>query len=66
MTARWRYLDAAGLEAGRSDEFTDREAADAWLTERWAELAEAGVDAVELVEEGNATFRMSLRPSEDG
>jgi hypothetical protein len=66
MTARWRYLDAAGMEAGRSDEFTDREAAEAWLTERWAELVEAGVDAVELVDGDNAAFRMSLRPAEDG
>lgn len=65
MTVRWHYLEASGVEAGWSEEFAVREDAEAWLTERWAELADSGVDAVELVDDGRGVFRMSLRPAAD-
>ena len=59
----WRFLDAAGAELGASEAFEDRDGADRWLGESWAELLERGVEEVELVpaEGGEALFRMSLR-----
>jgi hypothetical protein len=65
MTVRWRYLGASAAEAGWSGEFAAREDAETWLSERWAELADEGVEAVELVDDGREVFRMSLRPAAD-
>jgi hypothetical protein len=65
MTVRWRYLDASANETGWSEEFAAQGDAEAWLSERWAELADSGVDAVELVDDGREVFRMSLRPAAD-
>jgi hypothetical protein len=61
VTCFWLLLDAAGGAAGRSGEFADREGAEAWLSERWADLLDAGVEAVELREEADVRYRMSLR-----
>jgi hypothetical protein len=58
---RWRYLDASGAPSGSSDEFGDRESAEAWLGETWAELLDEGVEAVELVEGDRVRYRMGLR-----
>jgi hypothetical protein len=57
----WTLLDAAGGDAGRSGEFADREAAEAWLGEQWADLLESGVEEVGLSEDGVEVYRMSLR-----
>lgn len=40
----------------------DRGAAEAWLTDRWAELSLSGVSAVELLDTatGEVVYRMSL------
>jgi hypothetical protein len=58
VTARWRYLGADGSEAGSSEPFADREAAEAWLAEAWEELA--GVADVVLEVDGEETYRMSM------
>ena len=54
-------IDAAGGDAGRSEEFADRGAAEAWLGEHWADLLESGVEEVGLSEDGLEVYRMSLR-----
>ena len=54
-------FDAAGGEAGRSEEFDDQEAAEAWLSERWPDLRSSGVEAVALHADGDERYRMSLR-----
>ena len=59
----WRYLDASGGEAGTSERFADREAAEAWMGEPWAELLDRGIEHVVLVDEaaGKTIYRMGLR-----
>ena len=59
----WRYLDTSGADAGGSDPFDDREAAEAWMGEAWAELLERGIEQVVLVDSaaGKTLYRMGLR-----
>ena len=57
----WRYLDASGAETGTSDPFEDREAAEAWLGESWADLLEGGVEQVALTDGERTLYRMGLR-----
>jgi hypothetical protein len=63
LTFAWRYLGPAGEDRGRSDPFPDREAAEAWMGDSWAELLENGVEEVALEVEGSEAYRMGLRPS---
>ncbi len=60
MAFFWLLLDAAGGPAGESGEFADRAAAEAWLSERWADLRDSGVDAVVLRDGDAEVYRMSL------
>ncbi|MDQ4005345.1 MAG: hypothetical protein M3135_03465 [Actinomycetota bacterium] len=57
----WRYLDAAGAETGTSVTFEDRESAEAWLGETWAELLDQGVEQVALTDGERTLYRMGLR-----
>jgi hypothetical protein len=59
----WRYLSGDDREVGSSERFADRNSAEAWLGEAWADLAGEGVEQVELVDEGRGVrvYRMSLR-----
>jgi hypothetical protein len=59
----WRYLDAEGREAGVSEPFRDREAAEAWMGEAWSDLLARGVEEVVLVdrERDRTVYRMGLR-----
>jgi len=57
----WLLLDSAGGPTGRSDELADRDAAEAWLSERWADLLDSGVETVALTDGGSEVYRMSLR-----
>lgn len=59
----WRYLDAEGEETGRSEPFDDREAAEAWMGEAWADLLARGVEEVALVDldRDRTLYRMGLR-----
>ena len=57
----WRYLDASATEVGTSDPFDDREGAEAWLGESWAELLERGIEEVALTDGERTLYRMGLR-----
>ncbi|MGH2675213.1 MAG: hypothetical protein ACRDH1_07365 [Actinomycetota bacterium] len=59
----WGYLDADGAEAGESEPFDEREAAESWLGEAWADLLARGVEEVVLVDRdrGRTLYRMGLR-----
>jgi hypothetical protein len=60
---RWRYLDAnGGTVDGPDEEFADQQEAEAWFTDTWPELREAGVDAVDLLDDdgGRVYGPMSL------
>jgi hypothetical protein len=58
----WRYLDDAGSEVGMSHGFADREDAEGWIGETWADLHERGVEDVELIDQdrGRRLYRMGL------
>jgi hypothetical protein len=59
----WRYLDDQGERTGESEAFEDREAAETWLGEVWADLLTRGVEEVVLLERDRdrAVYRMGLR-----
>jgi hypothetical protein len=57
----WLLLDAAGGERARSEPFGDREAAEEWLSGRWADLLRSGVETVVLHDDADEVYRMSLR-----
>ena len=59
----WRYLDAAGDEAGASRTFDDRAEAESWMGEAWADLLSRGVEEVVLMDRdrGRTLYRMGLR-----
>jgi hypothetical protein len=60
MTWKWRFEDSSGKEvsAGDSDgqEFPAQGDAESWLGEVWRDLADAGVDAVVLYEDGREVY----------
>lgn len=58
----WTYLDDVGNEVGRSEPFDDPEAAESWMGVAWADLAERGVEQVELVDRirDRRVYRMGL------
>jgi hypothetical protein len=67
----WRYLDDSGAEVppadvsggGDGSGFLTQSDAESWLGERWRALAEAGVGAVVLLEDGREVYGpMSLQP----
>jgi hypothetical protein len=73
MAWTWRYLDQSGTVippakvsgGGDGSGFPTQSEAESWLGERWRELADAGVDAVTLLEDGRDVYGpMSLHPSD--
>lgn len=73
MAWRWRFLSPDGGQvpglddgSGRPDAgFPTQSDAESWLGEHWRELAEAGVDAVVLLQDGREVYGpMSLNPPE--
>lgn len=64
MAYRWHYEDASGVAVdGPGDTFDDRDEAETWLGERWADLLDAGVDQVTLLDgEERVLGPMSLHP----
>lgn len=58
----WRYVDGKGEEAGASERFPDRQRAEAWMGEAWADLLDRGIEEVILVDEERERdiFRMGL------
>lgn len=61
----WTYLDGTGNEIGRSDRFEDTEAAEDWIGLAWRDLAEQGIEQVELVDRARdrRVYRMGLEPA---
>ena len=68
MAWTWRYhgADGAPVEVGEppAETFTSRGDAESWLGENWSELAEEGVGAVTLLEEGREVYKMPLSGDE--
>lgn len=67
----WRYLNTKGKVippgeisgGGDGSGFPSQSEAESWLGERWRALADAGVDAVTLLEDGREVYGpMSLHP----
>jgi hypothetical protein len=58
----WTYLDDGGNEIGRSVRFDDPEAAEDWIGTAWRDLAEQGIQHVELVDRSRErrVYRMGL------
>jgi hypothetical protein len=63
LTFTWRYIGSDGEDRGTSDQFPDRESAEAWIGDSWSDLLERGVEEVALEEDGSVAYRMGLRPS---
>lgn len=61
MPVTWRYEDAEGRDAGSSESFPDRAAAEEWMGEAWEALLERGVERVVLLEDGERRYGMGLR-----
>ncbi len=59
----WDYLDAGGSALGRSEVFDDRDRAEAWMGDAWADLLERGIEEVALMDldRGTPVYRMGLR-----
>ena len=55
---RWRFEDAAGqpLPSGHSVSFPTQADAEAWFTESWQDLADAGVAQVSLLREAEVVY----------
>ena len=55
---RWRFEDAAGqpLPSGHSVSFPTQADAEAWFTESWQDLADAGVVKVSLLREAEVVY----------
>lgn len=62
----WQFLDGNSVEVGASDRFPDREAAESWMGEAWADLRDRGVEEVVLFdqERGRQVYRMGLEGAE--
>jgi hypothetical protein len=70
MSWTWRYESAAGeqvspAEAPAIEPFSTRSDAESWLGENYRELLSAGVDQVTLLQDGTASYTMSLHPAEE-
>lgn len=63
MSWTWRYV-TGGEVCGASKEFESRDAAEAWLSDSWPKLADGRVEEVELAEDGEVAYRMSLSEEE--
>lgn len=51
-------------ELGTTQEFTSQEEAEAWFSEAWPELDEAGIESVTLLEDGTTVYGpMPLSPA---
>lgn len=56
MEYRWSVED--------SPVFAGQQAAEDWLSQAWRSLADAGVDEVTLLRDGEVVYAMSLHPAE--
>lgn len=58
---RWRYLDSEDVEVGSSDDFDTQAEAESWLGDEWRALLDRGIETVELVDDLELIYRMSLQ-----
>ena len=70
MSWTWRYESAAGEQvsptaAPAAESYATRSDAESWLGENYRELLAAGVDQVTLLQDGTASYTMSLHPAEE-
>ncbi|MFL6138284.1 MAG: hypothetical protein ACJ74O_10840 [Frankiaceae bacterium] len=70
MSWSWRYESAAGEQvssatAPAAEPFATRSDAESWLGENYRELLSAGIDQVTLLQDGAASYTMSLHPAEE-
>jgi hypothetical protein len=68
MAWTWTYLDANGQpiadHPAASPGFPTQADAESWIGEEWRGLADSGVDAVTLLDDGAEVYGpMSLRPA---
>jgi hypothetical protein len=72
MVWAWTLLDREGSvvpevpveDLGRADEFTSQSEAETWIGLNWKALLDAGIDAVELTEDGRKVYGpMGLAPA---
>ena len=63
MAFGWAYFDEAGRDIGSSEDFADRDGAEAWMGQNWEGLLGEGVEEVELIdrERDRRIYRMGLR-----
>lgn len=57
----WVLHDPSGKELRTTGAFSSREDAEAWMSEKWAELLAEGAESVTLERDGDALYRMGLR-----
>ena len=62
MAWTWTLFDAQGGEMRSSEDFDSKEAAEAWMTSSWSQLAEEGAASVSLRNDGDEEYLMSLAP----
>ena len=62
MAWTWTLFDSGGTEIRTSEDFESKEAAEAWMTSTWSQLAAEGAASVSLREDGNEDYLMSLAP----
>lgn len=66
MAWSWRYEGGEGQAVpGPSETFGSQADAESWIGQTWRQLAESGVTAVILIEDGREEYRMSLLPAAD-
>lgn len=57
---RWVLQGAEGQELRRSEAFSTREDAEAWMGREWSELRDEGGRFVVLLQDAETLYRMSL------
>jgi hypothetical protein len=62
MSFTWRFVpDDTGVEVDPIERsFPSQSDAESWVGEHWRRLSEAGVESVELVENGASLYDMAL------
>lgn len=63
MMGEWNWVlhDASGTDMRTSERFASKEEAEAWMSDRWAELLDEGAETVSLRADGKHEYRMGLR-----
>ena len=57
----WVLNDASGTELRRSEVFSSKEDAEAWMGAEWSNLLASGAESVSLMEDDKLLYPMSLR-----